>query len=135
MPRTASRTGVRAAVSRRLAAVVAVVLVASTCAAVAYAAEIFRYSPTGLSSPGDTYYTGWAYRNNNRACRESGEYYGWARARYYNSDGTLFKDTGLVYTYCLDGVSADLWENGYFRSWCRHEGTINWVIACLTTRP
>lgn len=121
---------------RRL--VVAAVLVgALALVPAALAFTIFRYSPIAPTNPGTSYQTsGFADRDHNRVCRETGGF-GLARARYYappGSPGNLVADTGVVNTDC-PGVLAALEGNGYYRSWCKHEGTVAWAIVCQTTKP
>jgi len=112
-----------------------VVLAALIAVGAAYAYSAYRYSPTSQTQPGTSYQTGgWANRVYNYACREVGGY-GWARARYYNSSGNVVADTNSQYTNCSDGAAARLDGNGYYRSWCRHDGTVAWQMACVTTQP
>ncbi len=110
-----------------LVTVLGLVLVAA-----AYA-EIIRYSTTSPVGPGATFQTdGHNTRDYNYACREGNS--GQASARYYSS-GTLISNTGVVWTNCAQGASAYLSNNGNYVAWCRHEGTVSWPIACVTTRP
>lgn len=102
--------------------------------ATAAAATIFRYDAMTVVAPGATFQTsGWANREHNRVCRNGNS--GQARARYLNTSGVVVADTGVKWTNCGTGATASLENDGYFRSWCRHEGTVNWEIVCQTTRP
>jgi hypothetical protein len=116
------------------AAVVVVAAVALTVTSFAFGFTIFRYSSTSAVAPGAFFRTdGHTIRDHNRVCREGNS--GQARARYYAPGGTtIISDTGVVWTNCPTAL-AQLENDGDYISWCRHEGTVSWVIACQTTRP
>ena len=126
----------RPRVRRRTAVgvVVGIAAFALAVTSVAFGFTIFRYSSTSPVGPGATFRTdGHTLRDHNRVCREGNS--GQARARYYAPGGTtIISDTGIVWTNCPSALAA-LENDGDYISWCRHEGTVNWVIACQTSRP
>ena len=119
---------------RQAVVAVALVVLALAFISAASAFTIFRYSSTSVVGPGATFRTdGHTLRDHNRVCRVDNS--GQARARYYAPGGTtVISDTGIVWTRCPEAL-ARLENDGDYISWCRHEGTVNWEIACQTSRP
>ena len=120
------RTGGRALVGLVVAAL-ALVFAASAVAA------IYTYQ-NGVVGPGGTAATPdpQQFRQYNKGCRNGNS--GQLRVRYYQGS-SIIADSGIVWTNCGTGAIATLTQQGTYKSWCRHEGTVSWQMVCETTKP
>jgi hypothetical protein len=73
---------------------------------------------------------GYNYRTQNTGCRLGNS--GLLSVSYYNTSGNRVTYTGPLWTNCAEGLGAQIFNNGYFRSRCTHEGTVSWTPYCYT---
>jgi hypothetical protein len=73
---------------------------------------------------------GYTYRTQNSGCRLGNS--GLLSVSYYNTSGNRVTYTGPLWTNCAEEAGAQIFNNGYFRSRCTHEGTVSWTPHCYT---
>jgi hypothetical protein len=110
-------------------------LVSAVCVGTAIASTLVNYHGAAAIAPGGFYQTsGPQNRDWNASCRTGNS--GQMAAQYTDGGGTVYANSGSVWTNCGLGATASLGASG--GSWyakCVNTGTVSFTVACQTTKP
>jgi hypothetical protein len=112
-----------------LAVLIAALLIVPAAAAFLDYQSVTVYASNDTLGPGGYYQTaGWNTRTDNAGCRVANS--GQMSVSYYDTNMNRVTYSGTVWTNCSTSSLVIIYNNGYYRSRCTHEGTVTFNVNC-----